>query len=182
MGLASDFDVLWEQQKKQIDSAILLQEKKADGISCNELQKSYHALTGKWSDSLSAEYEFIKRLQREDLVRADTFQKKLADFAFTEMESPELPSVVPYVGGECVVCLAGAFLGYLLASRSFLGRILDVRLIMLLAAVLLGMMTVGIVRELYQNKKQEIWHRTGDAYRAQVDALGKALVSLLQGH
>lgn len=182
MGLASDFEVLWEQQKKQMDSMILLQEKKADGISCRELQHAYSVLARKWSDSFSVEYEFIKNIRREDLELADALQEKLAGFVFTEVPEPKMPSVFPYVGIECGICLFGAFLGYLLASRSFLGRIFSVNLVMPLAAVLLGIMTMGAVKELYQNKKQETWHTAGDAYRAQVEALGKALGSLLEGY
>lgn len=181
MGLAGDFGLLWEQQKKQMESAILQQEKKPEGISCMELQKAYHAVARKWSDSPTAEYEFVKRVRREDLKLADAFQKKLTGFAFREASRPRMPSVIPYIGAECAVCLAGAFFGLILASRSFIGRYLSAGIVMPLAAVFLGLMTAGIINDLYQNKRQEIWHRTGDEYRVQIERLGKELADILRG-
>lgn len=181
MGLAGDFELLWEQQKKQIESAILQQEKKTEGISCMELQKAYLVIARKWLDSLTAEYKFVKRVRREDLKLADAFQKKLTGFAFKEAARPQMPSVVPYIGVECAVCLVGAFFGFVLASRSFIGRYLSAGIVMPLAAVFLGFMTAGIINDLYQNKRQEIWHKTGDEYRMQIEMLGKELAGILRG-
>lgn len=178
MGLTTDFEVLWDQEKKQIYSAILLQEKKKEGISVTELQQAYRIIIGKWSNALSAEYGFMKHMRQIDPSLADDFQARIKGFSFSEIPKPAMPSLLPYIVMELVVCLAGAGSGYLLASKSIIGRYINGKIVILIGAVTLGTLTAGIVRDIWQNKKQEAWHKIGDGYRAQIEALEKELRKL----
>lgn len=178
MGFAEDFAVLWDQEKKQLNSAVLVQEKSEDGISLEKLQQAYRTVAGKWSDSFSAEYGFMKRMQRMDAELADRFQEKLNGFSFVKEPKPEEPSWIPYVGVEVVVCLLGAGIGYLLANRSIIGKFLNAKIAAVLAAIVLGAFAAGIIKEMWQNKKQEAWHDVGNGYRAQIERLGKELLEI----
>ena len=178
MELMRDFEVLWEQEKKQIHSAILLQEKKKDGISSEDLQQAYEAITRKWTDSFSAESGFMKRMRQMNPDFADEFQKKMMNFSFAAIPKPVMPSPFPYIIAEAVVGMAGVGTGYLLASKSIIGRFINVKIVVLLAAIAVVAMTAGIARDMWQNKKQKAWHEIGDGYRNQVEVLGRELKNL----
>ncbi|MDO5338092.1 MAG: hypothetical protein Q4E89_11685 [Eubacteriales bacterium] len=178
MGFAEDFEVLWEQEKKQLNSAVLVQEESEDGVSPEKLQQAYRTTARKWSDSLSAEYSLMKRMRRMEPELAERFQEKLDGFSFAREPAPQEPSLIPYLGVEALICLLGAGIGYLLASRSIIGRFLNAKIAAVLAAVILGVFAAGIIKEMWKNKKQEAWHKTGDGYRAQIEKLGRELLEI----